>query len=88
MISLGRRALKGERRAAKEFLKQCETAGLLTPQELAQTRGVFEAPRGVDPRVAKVMIGTYGLPPWEPDEYAAIVAEFERDQARIEELHE
>jgi hypothetical protein len=88
MISLGRRALKGERRAAKEFLKQCETAGLLTPQQLAQTHGVFEALRGVDPRVAKVMIETYGLPPWEPDEYAAIVAEFERDQARIEELHE
>ncbi len=42
MISLGKRALKGERRAAKEFLKQCEIAGLLTPQQLEQTHGVFD----------------------------------------------
>jgi hypothetical protein len=34
------------------------------------------------------MIETYGLPPWEPNEYAAIEAEFKRDQARVEELHE
>ena len=88
MISLGKRALKGEPRAAKQFLKQCAIAGLLTPQQLEQTHGVFAAPRGVNPRVAKVMIETYGLPPWEPDEYAAIEAEFKRDQARIEELHE
>ena len=41
MISLGKRALKGEHRAAKEFLKQCEIAGLLTPQQLEKTHGVF-----------------------------------------------
>ena len=46
-----------------------------------------QAPRDVDLRVAKVMIETYGLPPWDPDEYAAVNAEFERDQARIEELY-
>ena len=49
---------------------------------------MFEIPRGVNPGIAKVMIQTYGLPPWDPDEYAAIEAEFKRDQARIEELHE
>jgi len=87
MISLGKRALKGERRAAKEFLKQCEIAGLLAPQQLAQT-AVFAAPPGVDLGVAKVMIETYGLPHWETDEFAAIELEFKRDQGRIEELYE
>jgi Family of unknown function (DUF5681) len=88
MTSLGKRALNGEPRAIKLFLKECAIAGLLTPQLLEQTHGAFAAPRGVDLRVAKVMIETYGFPPWEPDEYAAIVAEFERDQAHIEDLHE
>ena len=36
MISLGKRALKGEPRAAKEFLKECAIAGLLSPQQLEQ----------------------------------------------------
>jgi hypothetical protein len=88
MLSLGKRALKGERSAAKEFLKQCELAGMLTAKQLEQTHGVFAAPRGVDLSIARVMIETYGLPPWDPDEYAAIKAEFERDQARIDELYE
>jgi hypothetical protein len=88
MISLGKRALKGERSAAKEFLKQCELAGLLTAKQLEQTHGVFAAPRGVDISIARVMIETYGLPPWDPDEYAAIKAELERDQGRIDELYE
>lgn len=88
MLSLGKRALKGERSAAKEFLKQCELAGLLTAKQLEQTHGVFAAPRGVDLSIARVMIETYGLPPWDPDEYAAIKEELERDQARIDELYE
>ena len=87
MISLGKRALKGEPRAAKQFLKECAIAGLLSPQQL-ETLGVIVAPRGVDIRVAKVMIETYGLPPWEPGDYAAIEAEFERDEAHIEELYQ
>jgi hypothetical protein len=88
MISLGKEALKGKPRATKQFLKECEIAGLLNPTQLEQTHGVIVAPRDVDLRVAKVMIETYGLPPWEADEYAAIQAEFERDKARVEELHE
>jgi hypothetical protein len=87
MISLGKRALKGEHGAAKEFIKQCDIAGMLTPQQLEQTARVFAVPRGVDPSVAKVMLETYGLPPWERDEYAAILPELERDEAHIEELY-
>ena len=65
MTSLGKRALTGEHRAAKEFLKQCEIAGMLTPQQLEETESVFWVPQGVDPGVARVMLEIYGLPPWE-----------------------
>ena len=88
MTSLGKRALNGEHRAAKEFLKQCEIAGMLTTQQLEKTESVFAVPRGVDPGVAKVMLKTYGLPPWEKADYAAVVAELERDQAHIEKLYQ
>lgn len=87
MISLGKRALNGERRAAKEFLKQCDIAGLLAPQHVQQNGGVFTVPRGVVSSVARAMLETYGLPPWDPDEYAAMVAEFERDEAHVEEVY-
>lgn len=88
MNSLGKRALNGEHRAAKEFLKQCEIAGMLSPQQLEKTGSVFEVPRGVEPGVVRVMLETYGLPPWEKAEYAAVVAEFERDEAHIEKLYQ
>jgi hypothetical protein len=87
MNSLGKEALKGKPRATKQFLRECELAGLLTAPELERTNGVFEVPSGMVGGVAKVMIETYGLPPWDPDEYAAVVAEYKRDEARIEELH-
>ena len=87
LTSLGKRALKGEPRATKLFLKQCEIAGLLDPPPAEQTHGVFVIPRGVKSKIAKVLIETYGLPPWDPDIYAALEAEYERDQACIEELY-
>jgi hypothetical protein len=34
------------------------------------------------------MLETYGLPPWDPDEYAAMVEEFERDEAHVEEVYQ
>jgi Family of unknown function (DUF5681) len=87
MISLGKEALKGKPRATKQFLKYCEIAGLLEAKELEQTSGVFEIPRGVDVRIARVMIETYGLPPWDPAEYAAMQAAYERDEAHVEEVY-
>jgi len=87
MNSLGKEALNGKPRATKQFLRECEIAGLLTATELEKTSGVFEVPPGVVGGVARVMIETYGLPPWDPDEYAAVVAEYRRDEARIEELY-
>jgi hypothetical protein len=87
LTSLGKRALKGEPRATKLFLKQCEAAGLLDPASAEQTHGVFVILRGMNSAIVKVLLETHGLPPWDPDAYAALEAEYERDQARIEELY-
>jgi hypothetical protein len=87
VTSLGNRALKGEPRAAKLFLKHCEAAGLLEAPPPEQTHGVFAIPKGVNHGIVRVLLETCGLPPWDPDVYAALDAEYTRDQARIEELY-
>ncbi len=87
LMSLGKRALNGEPRATKLFLKHCETAGLLNAPPAEQTHGVFVMPKGVNRGILTVLIETYGLPPWDPDVYATLEVEYERDQARIEELY-
>jgi hypothetical protein len=87
VTSLANRALKGEPRATKLFLKHCEVAGLLDPPFSEQTHGVFVVPKGANARIVRVPLETYGLPPWDPGVYAALEAEYERDQARIEELY-
>jgi hypothetical protein len=87
LTSLGKRALNGEPRATKLFLKHCETAGLLEAPPAARTQNVFEIPRGVNRGILTVLIETYGLPPWDPEVYATLEAEYERDQAHIEELY-
>ena len=86
MISLGKKALKGEPRATKQFLKYCEIAGLLDPTFVEQIDGVFRIPPGVNPSVAKVMISTHGLPPWDRDEYATVNSDYKRDRAHVDEL--
>src|SRR5258705_1744389 len=88
LTSLGKRALKGQPRATKLFLKHCEAAGLLDPSPAEQTHGVFVIPKGVNGAIAKVLIETYGLPPWDADAYAALEAEYQRDQANIEKLYQ
>jgi hypothetical protein len=87
LTSLGKRALNGEPRATKLFLKHCEIAGLLEAAPAEQTHGVFVMPRGVNRGILTVLIEEHGLPPWDPDIYAALEVEYERDQARIEELY-
>ena len=88
LTSLGKRALKGEPRATKLFLKHCENAGLLDPPPAEQTHGVFVIPKGANRAIVRVLLENHGLPPWDPDIYAALEAEYERDQARIEELYQ
>jgi hypothetical protein len=87
VTSLGIRALKGEPRAAKLFLKHCDFVGLLDPLPTEQTHGVFIVPKDINPGIVRVLLEAYGLPPWDSDVYAALEAEYERDQARIEELY-
>jgi hypothetical protein len=87
LISLGKRALKGEPRATKLFLKRCENADLLDPAPAEQTHGVFVIPKGANSAIIKVLLETHGLPPWDPNAYAALEAEYDRDQALIEELY-
>ena len=86
LTSLAKRALKGEPRATKLFLKHCAAAGLLDPVTAEQTHGVFVIPEGANRAIVKVLLETYGLPPWDPAAYAALEAEYQRDQAHIEEL--
>jgi hypothetical protein len=86
LTSLGKRALKGEARAAKLFLKHCGAAGLLEPAPVEQT-SVFEIPKGCNPGIVRVLLETQGLPPWDPDVYAALEAEYQRDADHIEELY-
>ena len=88
LTSLGKRALKGEPRATKLFLKHCEIAGLLEPQPAEQTHGVFVIPKGVCRGILSVLMKNYGFPPWDPAIYAALEAEYQRDQAHIEELYD
>jgi hypothetical protein len=87
VTSLGNRALKGEARATKLFLKHCDDAGLLEPPPAEQTHGVFLVTRDMNSRIVRVLLQNYGLPPWDKDVYATLEAEHESDQANIEELH-
>ena len=87
ITSLGKRALKGEPRATKEFLKQCEIAGMLTPQQLEQTHGVFGYREALIRASLKSCSRPMACRLGSKAEYAAVVAELERDQAHIEELY-
>lgn len=87
LTSLAKRALKGEPRATKLFLKHCEAAGLLDAEPGEQTHGVFVIPRGVNRAIVKVLLEAYGLPPWDAAAYATLEAEYDEDQARIEGLY-
>jgi hypothetical protein len=87
LTSLGKRALNGEPRATKQFLKRCESAGLLDPPPAQQSQNVIWIPKGVNRAILHALLETCGLPPWDRDIYAALEAEHERDQAHIEELY-
>jgi hypothetical protein len=69
------------------LLKHCDTASLLNPPPAQQTHGVFEVPKDVNAGIVRVLLENYGLPPWDSELYAALEAEYESDQARIEELY-
>jgi hypothetical protein len=51
LMSLGKRALKGEARAIKLFLKHCEAAGLLNA--VTEQVSVVHLPKHANPAVAR-----------------------------------
>src|SRR5260221_6948901 len=63
LMSLGKRALKGEPRATKLFLKRCEIAGLLDPAPAEQTHGLLVIPKGVNWAITRVLLETHGFVP-------------------------
>jgi hypothetical protein len=69
------------------FLQYCDVAGLLNPPPAEQTHGVFVIPKELNSGIVSFLLETQGLPPWDPDLYAALEAERKRDSARIEELY-
>ena len=85
LMSLGKRALKGEARAIRLFLKHCESAGLIAAP--AEHCFVFEVPPSVNPAVARVLLKSVGLPPWDAVAFAELEAEYRRDSVRIQELY-
>ncbi|MGN6285410.1 MAG: hypothetical protein ACTHM2_09700 [Afipia sp.] len=85
MIALGKRAMKGEVRAIKAFLKDCEKAGLLEKPAAKFLCGFIEIAREVW-HLGKVLVERAGPPPWDADLFAKLNAEYEKDQAIIDEL--
>lgn len=85
MIALGKRAMKGEIRAIKALLKECERAGLLEKPAAKFLRGFIEIAREVW-HLGKVLVERAGPPPWDADLFANLNAEYEKDQAIIDEL--
>jgi hypothetical protein len=87
VTSLGIRALNGEARAAKSFLKHCDFVGLLDSLPTEQTHGVFLVTKDMNSGIVGVLLQHYGMPPWDRDVYAALEAEYRRDQENIEGLY-
>lgn len=85
MIALGKRAMKGEIRAIKALLKECEKAGLLEKPATIFRGGVIEIPREAW-HIGSALVAISGPPPWDADLFAKLNAEYEKDQAEIDEL--
>jgi hypothetical protein len=85
MIALGKRAIKGEIRAIKALLKECEKAGLLEKPATIFRGGVIEIPREAW-HIGSALVAISGPPPWDADLFAKLDAEYEKDQADIDEL--
>lgn len=83
---LFKRAAMGELRPIKEFLHQCQQAGLLDPEPCAAAEVVLRAPAGVPLDLMALLLREVGNPPWDPEIYAAYKAEYEHELAHIERL--
>ena len=84
---LFRRAVKGELRAIQQFLKMCDSAGLLQPQAAA-LGPVLHLPTNIPWELACYILMREGHPPWRPSLVEAYLAEYEADLARLKQLEE
>lgn len=89
MTTLGQRALNGEIRAMKKFLKECDKARLLDQLPGPQTSGVVNIPLGMPEPVFDYLWEAFGEPPpWDEDICAEAIADFKQDKATIKRLVE
>jgi hypothetical protein len=63
MLSLGRKALEGSSGALREFLKECEDAGLLEPELIERISNVLVEPDGANTHILGVLVKQHGGPP-------------------------
>lgn len=74
-------------RAIKSFLKQCEIAGMFEAPPSRQPSNVFTVTPDMNNAIVRVLLETYGLPPWDPKIYAELEAENARDRKLVAELY-
>jgi hypothetical protein len=88
MLGLRNRAVRGEIRAMKSFLKECKQAGLLDAPPARQCNGVLVVPNGVPMEVACLLVKMVGAPPWDDGLYDRVKADYDRECAHIQNLLE
>ncbi|EHR04593.1 hypothetical protein [Bradyrhizobium sp. WSM471] len=81
------RTIKGQLRPIKQFLRECERAGLLDP-EVLQHSAVIHAPKDIPFDLACYVLIREGRPPWSKETLRPYLAEYERDLARLKTLKE
>lgn len=86
LMALGKKALQGNMRAIKIFLKACEKAGLFDPPRHNKS-SVVAIPKELDFDIGVHLVRLAGPPPWPVDLYDRVKAEYEHDCAYIERLH-
>ena len=86
MLSLVREALKGKSSAIKKAIQTFEEKGLFEPPPGKQTHGALVAPKNLDLHFFCILLKILGPPPWDPGVHEAALAEYQQDQAEIEEL--
>jgi hypothetical protein len=86
LLSLVREALKGKPSAIKKVIQIFEKEGLLEPPPGKQTHGVLVAPKNLDLHSFCILLKILGAPPWKPGMFEAAQAEYQEDQAQLDEL--
>jgi len=80
------RVVAGEIRAIKQFLQECQRAGLLDRPPVEPSIGVVEIPKDVPMHLGGRLVRMAGPPPWDQDLYVQLKAEYDRDCAHLAKL--